>query len=171
MEIKKRRKPLPSYIGDEEFLRIFKFVTKPHHKLAFILGYHSGLRVSEVVNLKKEDIDLKGNRIYIKNSKGGKDRVVPLPKRFPASYLQYISLKCGARALQIKFRVCVKRAGIERGDLHFHSLRHSFAVRCMEKGIPLNQIQVMLGHSNIATTSIYLKVNPKDALDNYEKLW
>ncbi|OQY40990.1 MAG: hypothetical protein B6229_00360 [Spirochaetaceae bacterium 4572_7] len=167
----RKKKPLPSYIGDEEFLSIMKFVPKQHHRLAFILGYSSGLRVSEVVNLKKEDIDLKSKRIFIKEAKGGKDRVVPLPKRFPASYLKLLPLKCGARALQMKFRLSVKKAGIKREDLHFHSLRHSFAVRCMEKGIPLNQIQVMLGHESISTTSVYLKINPKDALDNYEKLW
>jgi integrase/recombinase XerD len=67
--------------------------------------------------------------------------------------------------------IYVGRAEISKPDLHFHSLRHSFAVRCMERGIPLNQIQVLLGHESISTTSIYLKINPKDALDSYENLW
>jgi len=169
--MERRKKKLPSYIGDEEFNKILQFVPKQHHKLAFMLGYNSGLRVSEVVNLKKEDIDLKGRRIFIKNAKGGKDRVVPLPKRFPLTYLSFIPLKCGARALQIKFRLSVRKAGLVKTNLHFHSLRHSFAVRCMERGIPLNQIQVILGHESISTTSVYLKINPKDALDNYEKRW
>ena len=80
-------------------------------------------------------------------------------------------MKCGVRALEISFKNYVKKAGIEKQDLHFHSLRHSFAVRCMERGIPLNQIQIILGHESIATTGIYLRINPKDALDNYEKLW
>ena len=163
---------LPAYLNEEEFIRIIKQVKKPHHKLAFILGFHSGLRVSEVTKLEKENIDFKSKRIFIKDSKGGKDRVVPLPKGFPQSYMKHIPFnKCGVRALQIAFKKYVELAEIERSKLTFHSLRHSFAVRCMEKGIPLNQIQVLLGHESISTTSVYLKINPKDALDNYEKLW
>ena len=158
-------------MSEEEFMEVIKVVRKPHHKLAFILGFHSGLRVSEVTKLKKEDIDLTSKRIFIRNAKGGKDRVVPLPKGFPVKNLSLIPLKCGIRALQIAFKGSVKRSGINKPDLHFHSLRHSFAVTCMNKGIPLNQIQILLGHSNISTTSIYLRINPKDALASYEDLW
>lgn len=165
------RKKIPAYLDDEEYFEIVRHISKPHHKLAFNLAYNSGLRVSEVVKLKKEDIDFKSKRIFIRDAKGGKDRVVPLPKGFPQSYLKYIPMKCGIRALQIAFKSSVIKSGLTKQDLHFHSLRHSFAVRCMERGIPLNQIQVLLGHESISTTSIYLKINPKDALDNYEKLW
>ena len=164
-------KKLPSYLNEEEFYKLYKLVKKPHHKLAFIFGFHSGMRISEVTKLQKEDIDLKSRRIFIKDAKWGKDRVVPLPKGFPSSYLNYIPIKCGIRALQIAFKRYVRKAEIIKPKLSFHSLRHSFAVRCMERGIPLNQIQVLLGHESIQTTSIYLKINPKDALDNYEKLW
>jgi len=166
-----KRRKLPAYLNEEEFLRLIKLVKQPHHRLAFILGFNSGLRISEVVNLKKENLDFTSKKIFIRDSKWGKDRVVPLPKKFPQSYLKYIPMKCGARAFQIAFRSYAKKAKIFKQDLCFHSLRHSFAVRCMEKGIPLNQIQVLLGHESISTTSIYLKINPKDALQNYEKLW
>jgi len=164
-------KKLPAYMDEEEFMQLFKLVKQPHHKLAFILGFHSGMRISEVVHLTKKDIDLKSKRIFIRDAKGGKDRVVPLPKGFPKSYLKYIPMKCGIRALQIAFKSYVKKSKLTKQDLHFHSLRHSFAVRCMERGIPLNQIQMILGHESISTTSIYLKINPKDALESYEKLW
>lgn len=170
-KVENKRRKLPSYMNDDEFIKLIKLVKKPYHKLAFILGFNSGLRVSEVVHLKREDIDLKGKRIFIRNSKWGKDRVVPLPKGFPKSYLKEIPIKCGVRALQYAFKNYVKKADIHKPDLHFHSLRHSFAVRGMEKGLPLNQIQILLGHESISTTSIYLKINPKDALDNYENLW
>lgn len=115
-------------------MTILKEVKKPHHKLAFILGFHSGLRVSEVTKLNVENIDINGKRIFIKGGKGEKDRVVPLPKGFPQAYLKYIPLKCGIRALQIAFKYYCKKANITKTDLHFHSLRHSFAVRCMEQG-------------------------------------
>ena len=168
-EHKKRK--LPAYINAEEFEKLIKVVKKPHHKLAFILAFSAGLRVSEIINLKQEHLDFQGKRIFIKEGKGGKDRVVPLPKGFPQSYLKYIPLKCGVRALEISFKGAVKRAKIQREGLHFHSLRHSFAIRCMEMGMPLNQIQVLLGHESISTTSVYLKINPKDALESYERLW
>ena len=71
------------------------------------------------------------------------------------------------RALQISFKDKVEKSGIKKQGLHFHSLRHSFAVRCMEKGIPLNQVQALLGHESIATTNIYTRINPKEALDKY----
>lgn len=166
-----KRRKLPSYLKEEEFFEVLKLVRKPHHKLAFILAFNSGLRISEVIHLKKEEIDFNGKKIFIRNSKWGKDRVVPLPKGFPQSYLKHIPIKCGVRALQIAFNYYVEKAGIKKPDLHFHSLRHSFAVRCMERGIPLNQIQVLLGHESISTTSIYLKINPQDALNSYENLW
>jgi integrase len=164
-------KKLPAYLTLDEFMKLIKVVTVPHHKLAFILGFHSGMRVGEIVHLQKENIDLNGRRIFIKDAKGGKDRVVPLPKGFPQSYLKLIPIRCGIRALQYAFTKAVKKAGIIKTGLSIHSCRHSFAVHCMEKGIPLNQVQVLLGHENISTTNIYTKINPKDALDNYEKMW
>lgn len=167
----RKRKKLPAYLTEEEFSNLIKLVKKKHHKLAFMLAFNSGLRISEIVSLKKEDVDLNSKRIFIRDAKGGKDRVVPLPKGFPKSYLDFIPLNCGIRALQISFANYIKKAGIVKQDLSFHSLRHSFAVRCMEKGMPLNAIQILLGHENIQTTSIYLKINPKDALDKYEELW
>ena len=170
-ERKKYREKLPSYIKLEDFAKLIKLVRLPSHKLAFILGFHSGLRVSEVVNLRRENVDLVGKRIFIRDAKGGKDRVVPLPKGFPQKYLGLIPISCGSRALQMAFKRYIKKAKLQDPNLRFHSLRHSFAVRCMERGLSLNQIQVLLGHANISTTNVYTKINPKDALDKYEELW
>lgn len=175
-KIENKKRKLPSYLNDEEYLNLLKQVKSNKFKLAFNLAYNSGLRISEIVKLKKEDLDLNGKRIFIRDSKWGKDRVVPLPKRFPQSYIKYIPFKyknipSGIRAIQYAFQRCFNKSNIQKKGVSFHSLRHSFAVRCMERGIPLNQIQVLLGHESIATTSIYLKINPKDALDNYENLW
>jgi len=168
-ENKKRK--LPAYLSLDEFSKVMKNVKKKHHRAAFNLAFFSGLRLSEITKLQKENIDFNGKRIFIKDSKGGKDRVVPIPKGMKSEYLNCIPLSCGGRTLEATFKRYVKKSGISKPDAHFHSLRHSFAVRCMERGIPLNQIQVLLGHENIATTGIYLKINPKDALDNYDKLF
>jgi len=71
---------LPTSLTEEEFSKLLEFTLKQHHKIAFLLGYETGTRIGEVVNLKQENIDLEGRKIFIKNGKGGKDRVVPLPK-------------------------------------------------------------------------------------------
>ena len=168
---KRKAKKLPAYFTEDEFNQLIKIVKKPHHRLAFILGFHSGLRISEVVNLNKEDLDFKSKRIFIRNAKGGKDRVVPMPKGFPEKYKKEIPMKCGVRALQISLKNYVRKSKLEKSDLHFHSLRHGFAVRSMDRGIPLNQLQVVLGHEDISTTGVYTKINPKDALASYEEMW
>ena len=170
--LKKRKiKKLPSYLDDEEFLKVLSVTKKPYHKLAFSLAFNSGLRISEIINLKKEDINLKSKTILIRQGKGGKDRIAPLQKGFKETYLKEIPIKCKVRALETAFKIAINKAHINKEGLHFHSLRHSFAVRSMKQGIPLNQIQLILGHENIATTSIYLRVNPSEALKSYEDLW
>ncbi|MBA7597935.1 Tyrosine recombinase XerC [subsurface metagenome] len=160
---------LPVSLKEEEFGLLLKNTLKTHHKIAFLLGFGAGLRVSEVVNLKESDIDLKSKKILIRQGKGSKDRITPLPKGFKSKFLKRIPIKCGVRSLQRAFKRAIERAGIERPGLKFHSLRHSFATHGLESGIPLNAIQLLLGHSNISTTSVYLKCNPKTALESYEK--
>ena len=71
---------LPQVITIEEFGEILKRTKKPKHRLAFKLGMLTGLRISEVVNLKPEDIDFERNYIFIKAGKGEKDRYIPIPK-------------------------------------------------------------------------------------------
>lgn len=162
-------KRLPTFIKSDEFDIILKNTKKAEHKLAFILGFCSGLRISEILHLKPENIDMKAHSIAVKRGKNGKDRVAPLPKGFTQKSLKLLPIECTPRALQLSFKRAIKKAGINKTDLHFHSLRHSFAIRCIEQQIPLNQVQLLLGHSNISTTGIYLHANPKDALFSYEQ--
>ena len=167
----KKSRKLPEYINFEEFKKLIKETVSKEHRLAFILAFGSGMRISEIVNLQRQDVDFEKKRIFIRQGKGRRDRIVPLPKGFPKEYLRYIPLKIGIRAFQIAFKKALEKTDINNSNLHFHSLRHSFAVRCMDVGMPLNQIQLLLGHENISTTSIYLKINPSDALNKYEELW
>ena len=174
-----KKSKLPVSITIEEFTSILKVIKKKHHKLAFSLGFLSGLRVSEILKLQKHDIDFNRKIIWIRDSKWGKDRVVPLPKRVPRSYFdllplmphKYKNIKSGSRTLQRIFKAALIKAKIERPKLRFHSLRHGFATHSLETGIPLNQIQLLLGHTNISTTSIYLKASPTEALKKYEELF
>jgi integrase/recombinase XerD len=161
---------LPISINEEEFTALIKNTLKAHQRLAFLLGFGSGLRVSEIIHLEPRDIDLKQRTILVRQGKGSKDRIVPLPKAFKEAMLTLLPIKYTPRSLEIAFKTASKKAGLleSKPGLHFHSLRHGFATHGLQSGIPLNQIQLLLGHSNIATTSIYLKAHPKDALKSYE---
>ena len=157
---------IPETITEEELIKILRVVKKKHHKTAFVLGFYACLRVSEIVNLKPEDIDRGQRLIRIKQGKGGKDRNVPLPPQAVRG-LGVLPLKCGVRALQISFK---RYSGSVLGkDLHFHCLRHSGATHYLnKKGWSTRQVQQLLGHSRISTTEIYTHVKPEDLIN---KMW
>jgi len=162
-------KKLPVAVTEAEFKQIIKNTRKDTHRLAFLLGYGAGLRVSEVCKLKIRHILT--DRILIEDAKGGKDRIVPIPKGFKRKHIDMLPLEMGARALQRAFLRACERSGIvkTKPTIHFHSLRHGFATRLLESGAPINQVQLLMGHSNLSTTSVYTKANPVDALKSYEE--
>jgi integrase/recombinase XerD len=181
-ENKKKRKAKRIYEGltEEEFVKLIDKTSKPHHQLAFLLAYGSGLRISEIIKLKPEDIDLKANKIFIRQGKGSKDRIVNVPKQLKEKHIKLLPITISTRALEMVFLRNSLKAGINRViatylakgkevpiyKFHFHSLRHAFAKRCLEKGVPINFLQAALGHTNISTTNNYTKANPQDAINS-----
>jgi len=184
----KKSKKLPSYLTPDEYDKLITATKKYHHKIAFMLGYEAGMRLSEICGGIREDgenipaldskqIDLKAKNIFIVDAKNGKQRVVPLPKSFKTKMLSYFPLTkkyknipSARRSIQQAFKVAATRAKITetKPTIHFHSLRHSFCTRLVNQGVPINQVQIMAGHDNIATTSIYTHADPVDALKSYE---
>ena len=166
-------KKLPTWIEGDEFKLLIKHTLSKHHKMCFLLGFQSGLRVSEMVALQPENIDLDRRSIMIRDGKGGRDRVVPLPKSWSKDYIKMLPLKCGQRSLQKAFESAAIRSKLKekKPNMSIHKLRHGFAVRLINNGVPLNQVQLLMGHSAASTTSIYIHANPKDALQNYERLF
>lgn len=169
---KAKRQTLPQSIKDEEFSKLLSTMKNNKKdreaKIAFLLAYEAGLRISEIKHLLKQDIDVASKRIYVKQGKYSKDRVVPLPKTWRSYMMDFIPIKKSVRSLERNLKTAIRKAGL-RGDLHFHSLRHSFATHCLERGMPINQLQVLMGHSNISTTNVYIRANPEDALSTYNK--
>lgn len=137
-------------------------------RISFLLGYGSGLRVSEVLKLGRDDI--KENYLSIWDSKGGKDRTVPKPKGWKEWMTSNIPLDCSDRTLQRKFKKYAKKAELHEHYV-FHSLRHGFGTRMVEAGVPLNQVQLLMGHSSISVTNVYTKARPMDAIKSYEDLF
>ena len=155
---------LPKIITEEEFVLGIKKVSKPKIKLAFMLGFYQAMRVSEVVNLKPDNADIKTGYIHIIDSKFGKDRDIPIMK--PVEFgLRHLPVGVGIRALQ-------KQIKKYWPELHFHSLRHSGATFYLnEKGRNIRQIQQLLGHVKAETTSIYLHINPQQLKRGFEDIW
>lgn len=167
IERPRKEKKLPKVI-DKEFLldRISK-IDNLKHKSIITLAYSTGMRVSEVCNLKINDIDSKRMLIHIKNSKGNKDRLVPLSPTVLNLLREYFKkfkpkeyLFNGQFNLQYSHRSCneiVKK--YLGGEFHFHQLRHSNATALLESGTDIRIIQNHLGHSSSKTTEIYCHVS------------
>jgi len=165
-KLRKKRK-LPKSVRPEEFILLIKKIPKKDHlaKISFLLAYGAGMRISEVMRCSKEHFREKS--IFIPESKYGVERVVPIPKGWKKDFMKHLPLKTTTRTLQRKFDKYSNLAKLN--PLYtFHSLRHGFATRSLESGVPINQVSLLLGHSNIATTSIYTKANPIDAIKSYE---
>lgn len=169
-KVVKKKKTLPKSIRPEEFKMLIQSVPERDRKakVGFLLAYGSGLRLSEVLKLKQEDV--KENSLQVWGGKGGVDRTVPKPKGWKDWMLKELPINKSDRSLERNFRSASKKANLS-SRYTFHSLRHGFATRLLESGVPLNQVQLLLGHSNISTTSIYTKANPIDALKSYEELF
>ena len=167
-------KRLPVVMSKEEVQQLLNQVHNLKHKTILILIYSCGLRISELINLKIEDIDSKRMLIQIRNSKGNKDRQVQLTnqilvliKKYYKSYFPKEFLfngmhggKYSSASIQKIIKRMALRAGI-RKNITPHTLRHSFATHLLEDGIDIRYIQTILGHSNIQTTQIYTHVSSK----------
>ena len=156
-------KRLPVVLSKEEIKKILMLETNFKHRLLLMMVFASGLRVSEVVNLKRENIDISRQIINIKDGKGRKDRCTLMSDTVIKALEEYYSrynvnnwLFSGAnpnkhlsiRSAQHIFEHALKRAKIEK-DATLHCLRHSFATHLLESGTDIRYIQELLGHASI----------------------
>ncbi len=163
----KSEKKLPQVIDGEHIKSQLSKITNLKHKTILSLTYSVGLRVSEIVNLKIEDIDSKRMIIHIKNAKGKKDRIVPLsPIVLELLRTYYIKYKPkeylfnGQNSLQYSVMSCQKiyKKYIDNNS-SIHTLRHSSFTGLLENGTDLRIIQKIAGHSSSKTTEIYTHVS------------
>lgn len=167
----KKHKKLPKALNISEVKLILIHTPNLKHNTILKMCYGMGLRLSEIINLKIDDIDSQSMRVFIERSKGKKDRYVNLPesileqlrlyyKEFkPKEYLfegQYGG-QYSARSVQNVFKNSLQKAGIQK-QIGIHSLRHSYATHLLEKGTDIRFIQELLGHNDIKTTLIYTNV-------------
>jgi site-specific recombinase XerD len=175
----KKEKKLPSILSRQEVMKIFYCIENVKHKTILMLIYSAGLRVSEVVNLKIEDIDGKRMLIHIHQGKGKKDRFTVLSQIALEQLREYFkryrphhwlfsgedSDNCiSTRTVQCVFQKAKEKAGIMK-QASVHSLRHSFATHLLENGTDLRYIQELLGHQSSKTTEIYTHVTEKSIMN------
>lgn len=141
------------------------------------MAYSAGLRVSEILNLKPADIDSDRMFIHIKNSKGQKDRYVPLSsnllnmlKNYYRVYEPKVFLfegQKGGKYSPVSMNKIVKQA-LKRSNINknisTHSLRHSYATHLLETGTDIRIIKDLLGHNNITTTMLYTQIADRSIL-------
>lgn len=169
----RREHKLPSVLSKEEIKMILGSLSNIKHKSMLSLIYSCGLRRGELLRLKMGDIDSKRNVLFVRQSKGKKDRIVPLNlnvlELLREYYRCYRPLKWlfegqekGAqydeRSLQLVLKKAVKKAGLKK-EVSLQWLRHSYATHLLEAGTDLRYIQELLGHSSSRTTEIYTHVS------------
>lgn len=175
LERPQKSQPLPKVMAKKSLQTFFDSITNPKHKIAMETIYAYGLRRSELLNLKLEHINTKRGIISIVNSKGKKDRVVPVSQRWlekarlyyqaykPEVYLiegQFPGKSISAASLQKVFERALKKSKVGK-PYTIHCLRHSFATHLLENGTGLRYIQELLGHKSSKTTEKYTHVSNK----------
>jgi len=169
----KKERKLPRVFAKEKIKELINKIDNLKHKLIIELFYSSGIRLQELIDLRREDIDFDRNLIHIKNGKGKKDRVTLLSDFIKKDLLKYYSKydfsgkylfegrkgKYSKKSVQKILERFGKRVGIK---ITPHMLRHSFATHLLEAGIDIRYIQKLLGHSDLKTTEIYTHVSKKN---------
>jgi integrase/recombinase XerD len=186
LESPKTRKSLPSYLRVDEIDRILAApdLSTPvglRDRAMLEVLYSSGLRVSELLNLRLSDVDIRIGCVRC-IGKGNKERLVPIGRKAIAAVEQYLAesrpkfarsgsppphnqilflTRIGRRLSRITIWKIMHDYGVKlglRGRLTPHKLRHSFATHLLERGADLRSVQLMLGHADISTTQIYTHV-------------
>jgi integrase/recombinase XerD len=163
----KSEKKLPKVIDGELIINQLLKIENLKHRAILTLTFSVGLRVSEIVNIKIEDIDSKRMLIHIKNAKGRKDRIVPLSQNVLTLLREYFKqyrpkeyLFNGQNSTQYSIGSCqsIYKKYIDQNS-SIHTLRHSSFTNLLENGTDIRIIQKLAGHSNVKTTEIYTHVS------------
>jgi site-specific recombinase XerD len=162
---------LPVVLSKEEIKKLFEVIKNPKHKLMIQLMYGSGLRVSELINLKVEDLELDKGFGWVRKGKGNKDRLFIVPESLKSEIRKFIGMKkideynrlftsqrgrkYSIRSLQQIIKKARKKAKINK-NISCHTLRHSFATHLIENGCSVSEVQALLGHKSPETTFVYV---------------
>lgn len=191
VEMPKLKQSLPTVLSKEEIDNLLNIELNDKYdyrdKAMLELMYATGMRISELINITIENINIK-NSCVIVNGKGNKERKIPFDdvttyylekyineyrKEFIKKPNNYLFLNCfGEKISRQSFFKTIKALAIKKNihkNFSPHTLRHSFATHMVENGADLRSVQILLGHSDISTTQIYTNISNKFIKENYEK--
>jgi integrase/recombinase XerD len=174
----KREITLPTILTKKEIMEIFKKVSNIKHQCILNLIYSAGLRISEVANLKIEDIDFKKMRINVKSDTDKKDRITLLSEKMLIILKEYYAQykpkdyifegptggSYSTRSIDKIFKKALSQTKIKK-DATVQTLRHSFATHLLESGVDIKYIKEILGHNSLKTTEIYKHVTKKSLIN------
>lgn len=181
----KREEYLPDILTPQEVYAICNHPFNIKHRAILTLIYSCALRIGESVVIKFRDIDSKKRSLRIRQGKGRKDRIIPIPQDtinllreycrewLPHKRGEYLfegqvkGTAYSTRSVQIKFHEAVKELKIQK-DVTVHSLRHSMATHWLDNGVDIRKIQVALGHKRVTTTEIYTHVSIQSMLNCFD---
>lgn len=164
---KRRPKQLPKVLSKGKIKRLIDSTSNVKHRVIIELLYSTGLRLQELVNLKRADIDFDSNTILVRHGKGGKDRLTIIGESLKNDLLKLYSETSGPYVIQGRKgkyskksvqKVLEKAGRLIGARLTPHMLRHSFATHLLEDGIDIRYIQKLLGHVSVSTTQVYTHV-------------
>lgn len=175
------------FITEEEFEQLAKAIKKPVMRTVVQTMFYTGGRVSEILNLKLEDVDLENRVVYIIEGKGNKDRNIPINDKLYIilkNYLEniretdvpsdrFFANKTTGKVSTSYLNRCIAQAAYDLGwekQISSHILRHSFGTNLLEKGASVVSIQKLLGHTTLAVTSRYLHQDMKTLSDTVNLL-
>jgi len=164
----KAPKNLPTCLTKKEISIFLNAIKNPKHKLLISLMYGAGLRVSEVVNLKRKDLDLNQSIGWVRHGKGNKDRPFIIPKCLIQELNTLIEKNnfylfpgrnghLTTRSVQMIINQITKKLNWKK-HIHPHTFRHSFATHLLEQGNDVTSVQSLLGHNEARTTLTYLHI-------------
>lgn len=185
-KVKERERKLPNVLSKKQLLKLFGVIEETDVFIGSLLALCCGLRISEVCNLKKQDVDFDDEKIKIVQGKGSKDRYVMLPTKLKPILEIWFSINTSEQVIPAMYKEKLRTAqlgkrfrkylkdselliesfknslGQQRYAYTFHTLRHTYATFLLEKGVDLYYVQRALGHSDIHTTQVYAYISNKD---------
>lgn len=182
----KEQPSLPRILSRDELTRLFDTCKNIKHRVILRLIYSSGLRRSELIHLRIQDIETDNGKCRIKvvKGKGKKDRYTVLSHSVLSELRQYYKIylpkeylfngrkkghKISKAALSHIINNARQRSGITR-EVTMHVLRHCFATHALEHGMSIKRLQILMGHSSLQTTLIYLQVSAVPLVEDFSPL-
>jgi site-specific recombinase XerD len=175
-------KHIPDILSPEQVGQLIRNTQKRRYRVFFFTLYTMGLRLSEALNITISDIDSKMMQLHVRDGKGGKDRILPLPEQtlyalrqqwkvdrhprllFPAIGVN-VDVPMDKGSVQKALKKVLKACNINK-RISPHSLRHCFATHLLERGLDLRSLQLLLGHHSLNTTARYTQLTQLKQKDN-----